>query len=75
MRLHRLGADAELCGNLFVRHALYGPEDDLVLSIAQDTPQLRRGFFQLIHPLAQVFHDPGQELALDPDSLQHRWRE
>jgi hypothetical protein len=36
MRLHRLGADAELCGDLVIRHPMRCPDDDLVLSVAQD---------------------------------------
>ena len=40
MRFHRLGANAELVGDLFIRHPLHGPEGNLVLPGSQGLPQL-----------------------------------
>jgi hypothetical protein len=64
MRLHGFLADAKLCTDLFVRHPLHRPGDNLLLPVGQAPPNPRQGFLQLIYPLPKVFHHPGQEPAL-----------
>jgi hypothetical protein len=66
MRLHGFCADAELCGDLFVRHPLHRPGGDLLLPIGQDLLHPRQGSLQLIDPLTKAFHHPAQELARRP---------